>query len=315
MKTIFMGTPNFAAPILEAMIKSSDFKPLAVVTSPDKPVGRKQEITSPPIKILAQKSKITILQPEKIRNKEFTEQIKKLDSDLIVVAAYGKIIPADILAIPKYGCVNVHASLLPKYRGPAPIQAAILEGEKETGVTIMLMDEKMDTGPILSQEQVEIDAKETSETLHDKLSSVGANLLLKTLPKYIEGELKPQAQDETLATYCQMITRDHGKLVWDKTSEELECQIRGLAPWPGTFTFYHIQPNKRLKIISADILDAQVLEENPEYGKMVFDGNKVIVKTGNGRLSIAKLQIEGSVPMSAKEFINGYKNLNRVVLK
>lgn len=319
MKTIFMGTPHFALSILDALINSKEFKPFTVVTSPDKPVGRKQEMTPSPVKVLAQKNNIPALQPEKVRTPEAIQQIKDLRPDLIIVAAYGKIIPGDILQIPKYGCINVHGSILPKYRGPSPIQAAILEGEKTTGITIILMDEKMDTGPMLNQQEITIDSKETFETLHNKLSRVGADLLLKTLPKYIDGEIKPRTQDDTLATYCQMITREDGQLIWNKNSEEIERQIRAFTPWPGAFTFYHIQPNKRLKIMSADI------EENPiqdgtisstdEYGKMIFENNKILVKTGNGWLSITRLQSEGSQSMTAQEFINGHKDMHGIILK
>lgn len=315
MKVIFMGTPYFAAPSLETLINSSDFKPIAVVTAPDKPIGRKQELTSSPIKALSQKNNILILQPEKVKNEEFAEQIKNLRPDLIVVTAYGKIIPKYILDIPGYGCVNVHASMLPKYRGPAPIQAAILQEDKTTGITIMLMDEKMDTGPIISQREIAIDSLETLETLQNKLSKSGAELLIETLPRYISGELKPQPQDDSLATYCQMITRDNGKIIWNKTSEETEHQIRAFTPWPGAFTFYHIQPNKRLKIIRAEICNYAAESSDLEYGKVIFNNDKLLIKTGNGWLSILELQLEGGRPISAQEFINGYKNMNGVVLK
>lgn len=319
MKTIFMGTPNFALPILEALINLKEFKPFTVVTSTDKPVGRKQEMTPPSVKVLAQKNNIPVLQPEKVRTPETIQQIQDLRPDLIIVAAYGKIIPGDILQIPKYGCINVHGSILPKYRGPSPIQAAILEGEKTTGITIMRMDEKMDTGPMLSQQEVTLDPKETFETLHNKLSQVGADLLVKTLPQYISGELKPQAQDDTLATYCQMITREDGQLIWNKDSEEIERQIRAFTPWPGVFTFYHIQPNKRLKIMSANIEDNPIQDSSTpstdEYGKIVFENNKILVKTGDGWLSITRLQSEGGHSMTAQEFINGHKDIDGVILK
>lgn len=315
MRVIFMGTPYFAVPSLETLINSSDFKPIAVVTAPDKPIGRKQELTPSPVKDLSQKNNILILQPEKVKNEEFAEQIKDLQPDLIVVTAYGKIIPKYVLDIPRYGCVNVHASLLPKYRGPAPIQAAILQGEKTTGITIMLMDEKMDTGPIISQREIEIDSNDSLETLQDKLAILGADLLIETLPRYISGELKPQLQDDSLATYCQMITRDDGKLFWDKTSEEIERQIRAFTPWPGAFTFYHLQPNKRLKVIRTEICNYAAESSDLEYGKIIFDNNKLLVKTGNGWLSILELQLEGGRPISPQEFMNGYKNMNGVVLK
>lgn len=318
MKMIFMGTPHFAVSILESLIDGKEYEIVGVITSPDKPVGRKQELTPPPVKTAAQKNSISVLQPERIKNPDFTQKIKDLNPDIIVVAAYGKIIPADILSIPKNGCVNVHASLLPKYRGPAPIQAAIIEGEKETGITIMLMDEKMDTGPTLSQRSIALDPQETAETLHNKLSKLGADLLADTLPKYLRKEIQPQPQDDSLASYCKMITREDGKLIWNKSSKELDRQVRAFTPWPGTFAFYNIQPNKRIKITKVEVYQKEVTTpDNSEcpYGKIIFLPDTLLVKTGDGWLSLLEVQLEGGQPMNAKDFMNGHQNMNGIILK
>lgn len=318
MKMIFMGTPHFAVSILESLIDGKEYEIVGVITSPDKPVGRKQELTPPPVKTAAQKNSISVLQPERIKNPDFAQKIKDLNPDIIVVAAYGKIIPADILSIPKNGCVNIHASLLPKYRGPAPIQAAIIEGEKETGITIMLMDEKMDTGPTLSQRSIVLDPQETAETLHNKLSKLGADLLADTLPKYLRKEIQPQPQDDSLASYCKMITREDGKLIWNKSSKELDRQVRAFTPWPGTFAFYNIQPNKRIKITKVEVYQKEVATpDNSEcpYGKIIFLPDTLLVKTGDGWLSLLEVQLEGGQLMNAKDFMNGHQNMNGIILK
>lgn len=315
MRLIFMGTPQFALPTLEELIKSKEFKPLSVVTMPDKPVGRKHKLTSSPVKLLAQKHHIPALQPQKIKdNKEFTRQIKKLDPELIVVIAYGKIIPKEILEIPKLGIINVHASLLPKYRGPSPIQAAILEGDSKTGVVIMKIDEQMDTGDILSWKEINITARETAQTLHNKLAAAGAKLLMETLPKYINEEIKPQPQDNSLATYCKIITREDGKVFWNKPSQYINRQVRAFTPWPGAFTFCGDSPPKRIKIIDVKEIERDSSKEEMKYGQVVFSGSRLLVKTGDGWLSIVKLQIEGGKLMTAQEFMNGHRELNKRVL-
>jgi len=281
LKIIFIGTPQFGAIILEELIRNN-YQPVLVITNPDKPAGRKQILTPPPVKLTAQKYKISIEQPERIKNYELG--IRNLKPDLIICAAYGKMIPKEILEIPCYGCLNVHPSLLPKYRGPSPIQAAILNGDKETGVTIMLMDEKMDHGPILNQRELEFSILNFQfSKLHDKLADLGAKLLLETIPDWINGKIKPQAQDEKKATYTKIIKKEDGKIDWKKPAQEIERQIRAFNPWPGAFTFIQKKGKKiRIKICQAELSK---------------DNNKLIIK---------KLQPEGKKPMSFEEFKKGY---------
>ena len=295
LKIIFMGTPDFAAPALKQLV-SNNYEISAVITAPDKPIGRKQEVTPPPIKKLALQYKIPVLQPEKILNSSWPKpdlksQILNLNPDLIVVSAYGKIIPKEILDIPQYGSLNIHPSLLPKYRGPSPIQFAILNGEKITGATIMLMDEKMDHGPILAQEKIEIPSDETSQTLHDKLAQLGADLLIKTIPQYVQGEIKPKPQDEKNASYTKILTREDGKIDWRKSAESIERQIRAFTPWPGAWTI----DGKRLKILKAKVVDKK-------------DG--LTFKTKRGYLLLEMVQPEGKKTMSGEEFIRGYGRWN-----
>jgi len=279
IKIIFIGTPEFGAIILEELAKNN-YKPVLVITNPDKPVGRKQVLRPPPVKLVAQKYKIPIEQPERIKNLEL--RIKNLKSDLVICAAYGQIISGEILKIPRYGSLNIHPSLLPKYRGPSPVQTTILNGDKETGVTIMLMDEKMDHGKIISNFQFPISNKITYQELHEKLALSGAKLLLETIPKWIDGKIKSQTQDEKKATYTKIIKKEDGKIDWKKPAQEIERQIRALNPWPGTFTFI----KKRGKKIRIKVCQAELSENN--------------------QLIIKKLQPEGKKPMSFEDFKKGY---------
>lgn len=287
-----MGTPDFAAPALERLIKAG-YKILAALTGPDKPVGRKQILTPPPIKKIALKHQIPVLQPEKLLT--LKSQISNLNPNLIIVVAFGKIIPKEILEIPKYGSLNVHPSLLPKYRGPSPIQFAILNGEKITGTTIMLMDEKMDHGPILAQEKIVVEPKETSQTLHQKLSRLGADLLLKTIPLYLSGKIKPKPQDEKKATYTKILSRQDGRIDWQKSAEEIERQIRAFFPWPGAWTIFN---GKRLKILKAKTNQGQPSEK--------YSRRLPLIRTGQGYLLLEIVQPEGKKPMSGEEFLRGY---------
>jgi methionyl-tRNA formyltransferase len=282
IKIIFIGTPEFGAIILEELVKNN-YQPILVITNPDKLAGRKQVLTSPPVRLAAQKYKIPIEQPERIKNLEL--RIKNLKPDLVICAAYGQIISKEILEIPKYGCFNIHPSLLPKYRGPSPIQTAILNGDKKTGVTIMLMDEKMDHGPILAKRELKITnpkSEITYQELHDKLAEIGAKLLIKTIPDWINGKIKPQTQNEKKATYTKIIKKEDGKIDWKKPAQEIERQIRALNPWPGTFTFIKKRGKKiRIKICQAEL-------------------------SKNNQLIIKKLQPESKKPMSFEDFKKGY---------
>jgi methionyl-tRNA formyltransferase len=303
-----MGTPDFSVPSLLSLSKLANI--VAVVTQPDKKVGRKQVISQSPVKKVALENKIEVLQPEKVRgNAEFIQRVKDLNPDLIVVVAYGFILPQEILDIPRFGVINIHASILPKYRGASPIQTAILNGDKETGVAIMLIDDKMDTGPLLSQRTITINNNDNFESLHDKLSQLGADLLSDTLPKYISGEIKPVSQNESEATYCKILTKEDAKIDWNKSAEEIERQVRALTPWPGTFTNWGNRALKVLKVTNNNNND------NYNIGEIFKFEDGIAVKCGNGILQILELQLEGKKPMSAKEFLNGYPGIIGANLK
>ncbi|MCX6746194.1 MAG: methionyl-tRNA formyltransferase [Candidatus Parcubacteria bacterium] len=311
IKIIFMGTPEFSVPVLNALIEN--YNAIAVVTQPDKKVGRKQVLTFSPIKKIALANKIEILQPEKISGKvEFIRRVNDLNPDLIVIAAYGLILPKEILDIPKYGVINVHASLLPKYRGASPIQAAILNGEKETGVTIMLVNEKMDEGDILSQETITITDNDNFASLYEKLSVLGTHLLIEVLLKWLNKEIKPQKQDESQATYCKLITKEDGKIDWHKSAQEIDRQIRALTPWPGTWTVWN---NKKLKILSASADGSTKLTMTTSAGEVFKVNNSLAIQCGQGALEILELQLEGKKSMTAKEFLNGYSKIIGAILK
>jgi methionyl-tRNA formyltransferase len=326
LKIVFMGTPEFGAIILEGLCKT-DFKPILVVTAPDKPVGRKQILTPSPVKVIAQKYNIPVTQPEKIL--DLKSEILNLKSDLIVVAAYGQIIPKEILEIPKHGCLNIHPSLLPKYRGPSPIQAAILNGDKETGVTIILMDEKMDHGPILVQRKLKIEEDESALTLHDKLANLGANLLIETISKWQKGLLKPKPQDESKAIYTKILTREDRRIIWKKTAQELEREVRAFSGWPGSFTFWESRGGKmiRIKIIKARVSKSMGGVSYPIGKTLVVPQNEIAVQCGaqpavtvgflrgGDFLVIEKLQMEGGKEMASEEFLRGHPDFIGTVLK
>jgi len=332
MKIIFMGTPEFGAIILENLIKADfkpysgrwpvgPFRPILVVTEPDKPVGRKQMLTPPPVKLVAQKYKIAISQPEKISN--LKSEILSLKSDLIIVAAYGQIIPKDILDIPKYGSLNLHPSLLPKYRGPSPIQYTILNGDKETGVTIILMDEKIDHGPILAQRELvnyELGIM-NYEKLNNELAKLGVELLIETIPKWVAGEIKPLLQDDSKAIYTKTLKRDNGRIDWKKSAEEIERQIRAFDPWPGSYCLWSKNNEKPGKNLRVKILKVS-LSPQKGYGPFGIQGktflapdNRIAVQTGKDYLIIEELQLEGGKSLSAEEFLRGYSDFVGKILE
>ena len=292
-----MGTPEFAVPSLQTLIDSGD-EIVAVVCQPDKPKGRGLELSSPPTKVLAEKHGIPVLQPQKIKTEEFFNELKKFGPDLICVAAYGKILPKNILDLPPHGCINVHASILPKYRGAAPINWAIIRGEKITGITTMKMDEGMDTGDMLLKKEIPIEDEDTGETLSQKLSLIGAELLIKTIKLLKEGRLNSIPQDNSQATYAPMLKKEDGKIDWSKSAEEVRNLIRGALPWPGAYTTLD---GKLLKIYKASFSgDA----ENP--GEVIKSDSGILrVATGSGALDILELQIEGGKRLKAEEFLRG----------
>lgn len=297
LKIIFMGTPGFGAIILEGLIKNN-YKPALVITAPDKPVGRKQILTPPLVKIIAQKYEIPVEQPKKVLN--YKLQATRMKPDLIIIAAYGEIIPKEILEIPKHGCLNVHPSLLPKYRGPSPIQTIILNGDKETGTTIILIDEKMDHGPIITNRQLPIsDPKITTDELSKELAALSIDLLVEIIPKWINGEIKARPQDKSKATYTKIIKKEDGKINWKKSAIEIERQIRAFYPWPGTFTFWK---GKRIKI-----LKAEASKTAPE--------NNLAIKCGKDYLIIKKLQPEGKKPIEINDFLRGHPDFINFIPK
>lgn len=302
IRVIFMGTPEFACPGLSRLIAAPEFEIVGVFTQPDKPVGRKQLLTLPPVKELALKHNLKVFQPEKIRPE--TETIRDLKPDLIVVIAYGKIIPQEILDIPTFGCINVHASLLPKYRGAACLNAPILNGDTETGVTIMMMEAGLDTGPILRQTKMELSGSETLEDVHDKLSELGAAQLVPTLLDFITGKIKPQAQDETQASYIKTLKKEDGRIDFNKSATEIERMIRAYNPWPGTYTEIN---GEILKIIAIEHEAAGINKAEP--GQLFLDGGRLLIQCRQNALVILKLQLAGKKIMNADEFINGYKSL------
>lgn len=324
LRVLFMGTPEFALPGLSALIADQRFEIIGVYTRADKPVGRKQALTPPPIKLLAQAHGLSVFQPEKIKPE--AEAIYALKPDLIVVIAYGKIIPQTILDIPRYGCINVHASLLPKYRGSACLSAPILNGDKETGVTIMQMDAGLDTGPILRQAAMPLKGKETLAQVHDYLSELGAKLLPEALLAWVCGQIKPQPQNDALASYVKMLSKEDGRLDWQQSAEELERKWRGLHPWPGIHAFD--ERGKMIKLLEVAWLAESKLAGNSQKervatnekkleknGEVSLKNDKLAVKCGQDYLIILKLQTEGGRPLSAKEFLAGHQHFIGQILK
>ena len=298
---IFMGTPQFAVPALKALHKNNQDIAL-VVTQPDRPKGRGRKLTPSPVKETAMNLRFSVIQPSSVRTAEFSKHIEKHTPDFIVVVAFGHIIPKNILTIPNIATINIHASLLPKYRGPAPIQWAIINKEKETGVTTMLMDEGMDTGDILLSSELEIAPDDTSGTLHDRLADLGADLLIQTLNAFETGNINPISQDQTQATYAPMLKKNDGRINWKLPADSLEAFIRGMTPWPGAFTFHD---KKRLKIFKAKTI---VMGAEASPGTVIKSfPDELWISTGKGALSIMEIQGESGKRLLIKDFLRGYK--------
>lgn len=298
-KIVFMGTPTFSVPVLDALIKN--YKVKAVVTQPDKIVGRSGKLSKPPIKILAEENKILVIQLNNI--KESYQEIIDLDPDLIITCAYGQILPKELLDYPKYGCINVHASLLPKLRGGAPIHRAIINGDSKTGITIMYMAESMDSGDIISQKEIEILETDTTSTLHDKLSKLGSELLIETLPSILEGTNSRTPQDSSLVTFAPIIKKEDEKIDFSKTSKQVYNQIRGLNSFPGA---YFMLDGKRFKVWES-IIGNEVFHQNlvGEIVKIYKEG--IGVRTGNGVIILTVIQPEGKPKMKSSDYLNGQK--------
>lgn len=314
MRIVFMGTPDFAKESLQAIVEN-DHEVIAVITNPDRPKGRGMKMIPSPVKEYALEKNLEVIQPLKIRNNEdFITKIKDLNPDVICVVAYGKIIPKDILDIPKYGCVNVHGSLLPKYRGAAPIQWAVLNGDKITGITTMFMDVGMDTGDMILKEEVEIGDNETTGELWNRLSKIGANLLVKTLELIEKGEAPREKQDDTKSSHAPMLTKEMGKIDWENySSEKIKNLVRGLNPIIGAFTFLE---DKKLKIWKVDIINNNEYKDyNP--GTIVESDDKrgLFIKTIDGIISILEIQAENSKKMNINDYLRGNKIETGKVLK
>ncbi len=296
-----MGTPELACASLQILLDRSDFDVLGVVTQPDRAKGRDLRLTPSPVKELAQRNGIVVWQPAKARDAQFLGALQETKPDLIVVTAYGQILPPAILELPRFGCVNVHTSLLPKHRGAAPIQWAILNGDQETGITIMRMDAGLDTGPILAQERISISDQDDAGTLHDRLAELGAKLLAQTIPGYISGEIPLTPQPVEGVSYARKITKSDGELNWNRPAQDLWNQVRGLVPWPGTFTHCPALQPSLLKIWSAEVATG-----SGTAGEILSaDKGGIVVGCGQQALRVLSLQREGARRLTPQQFLAG----------
>lgn len=314
MRIVFMGTPDFSVPALKALVEAGH-QVIAVVTQPDKPKGRGKEVQMTPVKIQAMEYGIPVYQPAKVREASFVEVLKGLEADVYVVIAFGQILPKAVLELPKYGCINIHASLLPKYRGAAPIQWCVIDGERETGITTMMMDVGLDTGDMLEKAVIPIEEKETGGSLHDKLSMAGGDLILSTLKKLEEGTLVRTPQTDEGTCYAKMLTKSLGDIDWNQGAVSIERLIRGLNPWPSAYTMWN---GKTIKIWAADVIAGREAadflsepgvpaETGTAPGTVVCsDKRGLVVCTGGGLLSNRELQMEGKKRMDTPAFLRGY---------
>ncbi len=301
MKVLFMGTPDFAVPTLKALCEKG-YEVIGAVTQPDKPKGRGYQLMPPPVKIYAEEHNIPVYQPSTLKGEEFAALLSSLDPEVIVVVAYGKILPLNVLEYPKYGCVNVHGSLLPKYRGAAPMQRAIIDGKRETGITTMLMASGLDTGDMLLRESVAIGENDNFEDIHDRLSGVGAELLVKTLEGLMKGEIVPEAQDDARSSYAAKIEKSDCLLDFSLDARVLHDRIRGLSPIPLSFT--HTPDGKLLKVVKARLADPEKTPKCPP-GTVIEIGEDIKVACGRGILSLLTVLPEGKGRMSAADFVRG----------
>ncbi len=303
LRIVFMGTAPLSCASLQALLDSSAFRVTAVVTQPDRPKGRDLKLQPSPVKELALRAHLPVLQPERARDDAFIEVLRGLEPDLIVVAAYGQLLPKAVLDLPRFGSLNVHASLLPRYRGAAPIQWAILNNEPETGVTIMRMDAGLDTGDIVTQEKTPIHPQDNSETLHDRLAVMGAALLVRTIPDYAAGKILPRPQVSAEAIQAPKIKKEDGHIDWRQSARAIWNRVRGLVPWPGAFTFLPAEPHPQLlKIWHAEVAPLS----GPAGEILCADGPGVVVGCGAGSLRILSLQREGGRRLAAQQFLAGH---------
>ena len=299
MKIVFMGTPDFALASLDKLIDGG-YEIAAVVTQPDRPKGRGKKLTPPPVKERALGAGLRVLQPERVKDSGFIEALKELSPDIIIVVAYGQILPEEIINLPAMGCINVHASLLPKYRGAAPINWCIINGESRTGVTTMCMDKGMDTGDILLQRETEIGENETAGELHERLAALGADLLLETLEGLQRNEVERKAQDHSAATYAPQLDRETGRVDWNSDAKSIYNLIRGTNPWPGCYTVYK---GERMKLWEAKVLEQK---SRGTAGKVLEAGHGgMLVQAGSGTLLVTKIQMPSSRVMTVDEYLRG----------
>lgn len=314
MKVVFFGTPTFSCPFLQAIINDPEFQVVGVVTQRDKPVGRGKIFTSSPIKILAQKNSIAAISPESLKhNPNALGALKEFDADIFVVVAYGKLLPIDVLRIPKLGVVNVHPSLLPRHRGPSPMQWAIREGDSRTGVSIMLLDEGMDTGPILANEPITIESEETYSTLEGKVRAVGSRLLLETLKRHARGEIVPVRQDESKATLTRLLEREDGHVNWSEPMDLIERKHRAYSVWPGLWCVWSSIPGSQTRIKLLRMRPTDYSADLPA-GTVSIKQGRLHVDAIDGTLEILELQPEGGSVMSARAFLAGHPNIDGAIL-
>jgi methionyl-tRNA formyltransferase len=303
IRIIFMGSAQLSCPSLGAMLKLPGAEVVAVVTQPDRPKGRHLKPGPSPVKEVALQAGIRVLQPERARDKSFIQQLSELSPDLIVVAAYGQILPPAILEMPRFGCINVHTSLLPKYRGAAPIQWALLNGESETGITIMKMDAGLDTGDILTQQTTPILPDDTSQVLHERLAHIGASLLAATIPAYIAGEITPRPQPAEGVVYAPKIKKQDGQIDWSQPATDLWNRVRAFTPWPGAYTWFDEAGSRlRLKLLK---VEPDAAQGSPGQ-VLVAAKNTLLVACGQGALRISSLQLEGARPLETQQFLAGH---------
>ncbi len=303
-RIIFMGTPDFSVPALQALIDGPD-QVVAIVTQPDRPKGRGKKMTPPPVKVLAESVEIPVLQPTKIRTEEFADVLRSYLPDLIIVAAYGRILPPSILDLPPMGCINIHGSLLPRHRGAAPIQWAVLSGDTEAGVTIMQMDVGMDTGAMLLPAAIPVKEEDTAGTLFTKLSELGGKALMQALDLLRQDKLPPIEQDHSLATEAPPLKKEHGCIDWNKTAPEIHCLIRGMDPWPTAYSFLD---GKRFRFFSPTVSD---LDSDLAPGSIVqADRSGLFIATGKGVLCVSEIQPEGKKRMSVEAYLCGQSLTN-----
>jgi len=313
MRIVFIGTGEIGAPTLQALVQSREHQLIGVVTQPDKPVGREQRIEPSPIKKALVGTKIRIVQPARIKDPQSIEEIRTLLPDVIVVMAYGQILSRTILEIPALACLNLHASLLPRHRGAAPIQAAIASGDSETGITVMYMDEGLDTGDILLQRKIDVLPTDTGGSLHDRLAQIAPEALLDALKLLAQGNPPRVAQDSALATYAPKLSRENGRIDWTEPAKVVERKIRAYDPWPGAFAILTDRPGRELKL---KILSVQIVDAKGSPGEVLCADNRgLIVATGEKALSLQKVQLEGKWRMGIQDFVRGHARLLERSLK